>query len=419
MLAFERMREQGSAWLKEAKQAWNGLDDGEKEHWRCAERSLAARHPDLVDNIIDTIRSNPTKSYEQIAADIGNACSGSTIQRFLACHESYSTYVERILPLLTKAQKVKHVAFANHFRNRWGLPPSKYLLIHYDEKWFYGWVGRANAKKCEQLGLEKNVSFIYHKSHVNKVMVVAFTGYAFENSIENGGEGVKLGMYRVQAARIAKRQVKASRRRDDGSLVYDGPVVRDKGEAYMVDTTVTGADAGTSDAPKFSLKQLFESAVFPEVAKIVGPDGAYEGYIPVFQGDNAGPHQDGAFFQYCTSICEEQGWHWEPQAPQMPFMNNLDLAIFPAMSKKHGEVLRNYSSKVAPEDDIYTAAETVWKDLPSSKIARGFVLAYRLAELVVKHSGDSSFLCDESMHRSVRNDFYSTDKGIKPKTIVI
>ena len=56
---------------------------------------------------------------------------------------------------------------------------------------------------CEILGLEKTHSYLYHEHHINKVMAVAFTAYAFDSNVENGGNGVKLGLYRVQAARVA------------------------------------------------------------------------------------------------------------------------------------------------------------------------------------------------------------------------
>ena len=45
-----------------------------------------------------------------------------------------------------------------------------------------GWVCRTNAKVCEMLGLEKSHTFLYHKNHIEKVMAVAVTGYAFSNN---------------------------------------------------------------------------------------------------------------------------------------------------------------------------------------------------------------------------------------------
>ena len=48
-------------------------------------------------------------------------------------------------------------------------------------------MNRANCKLLELLGLEKTHTYVYHKNHVDKVMVVAFTAYAFENNVENSG----------------------------------------------------------------------------------------------------------------------------------------------------------------------------------------------------------------------------------------
>jgi hypothetical protein len=62
----------------------------------------------------------------------------------------------------------------------------KVLLIHFDEKWFFGMAPRANAKVCEQLGVEKEFLHCFHKSHVTKAMGIAFTGLAFDGDIEKG-----------------------------------------------------------------------------------------------------------------------------------------------------------------------------------------------------------------------------------------
>jgi hypothetical protein len=105
---------------------------------------------------------------------------------------------------------------------------------------------------------------------------------------------------------------------------------------------------------------LFRDIIFPEIHRLVGPGGKYEGYIPVMQGDNAGPHEDATYKDWFTGYCEEQGWYWEPQAPQMPHMNNLDLAVFPCMSKMHTNLLKQYSNKMAPAEEIWRTANSFW-----------------------------------------------------------
>jgi hypothetical protein len=253
-------------------------------------------------------------------------------------------------------------------------------------------------------------------------MVIAVTGFAFKESMENGGHGVKIMMHRVQGARLAKKRVREGRKTPGGQQVYDGIVLREKGDVYMVDCNVTGSDAGTSDKPKFSLRDFFEHSLFPRVAEIVGHNGEYEGYIPVIQGDNAGPHQDRSLIQFCKQHCESMGWLWRPQAPQMPHMNNLDLAVFPAMSRQHAELLRSLNgNRMANPEKVWAAAKEVWDDLPSATIARGFILAFRIAEKVVKNKGSNNFLQgkDGSLHSDVRRDFYDTTKGIAKKAVVV
>jgi hypothetical protein len=155
--------------------------------------------------------ANPSKSFDQIAQDIGDWCSARTIKHWIIQHSGYMTYAQRALPLLTAVQKQKHVEFATRLQSNWSLLRQKVLWINYDEKWFYGWDSRCNAKMCEVLGIEKTHTYLYHKCHINKVMAVAFTAYAFNSTVENGGHGVKIGLYHVQAARVAQRDVWESR----------------------------------------------------------------------------------------------------------------------------------------------------------------------------------------------------------------
>ena len=213
--------------------------------------------------------------------------------------------------------------------------------------------------------------------------------------------------------------MRESRRDEEGKLHYDGELVRMKGDAYLVDCNVTGSDEGTSDKPKFLLLALFRDHIFPKVARIVGPGGEYEGHMPVFQGDNAGPHIDTTFENFVKEICEVRGWRWEPQAPQMPHGNVLDLAVFPAMSKRHSRLLKQYSNKMAPADVTWEAALSVWSDLPSSEIARGYILAYRIGRKVIQHKGDNTFLQTKDFHSQVRTDFFDTATGVKKKTRVV
>jgi hypothetical protein len=190
--------------------------------------------------------------------------------------------------------------------------------------------------------------------------------------------------------------------------------VRNRDDPYLVDCAVTGTDIGTPDDPKFPLKNLFEQYVFPTVAELVGEGAAYEGYTPVFQGDNAGPHEETKYLEFVRGYCLAKGWHWEPQAPQMPHVNVLDLSVFPCMSRRHCSLARKRKGlRVLKENEIWDAAVEVWDGLESAKIASAYIQAHRIAKRVIEANGGNDFLgVGGSPHVGVRKDFYPAKKGL-------
>ena len=92
--------------------------------------------------------------------------------------------------------------------------------------------------------------------------------------------------------------------------------------------------------------------------------GPFEGYTPVIQGDQAGPHEESEFKRRVQEQCDSKGWLWEPQAPQMPHLNVNDLALFPATSKWHSSKIRKRTGSVASKDMIWECAEQVWEEFP-------------------------------------------------------
>ena len=111
-LAYESAVAMTFTWTEEAKAEWVLLSPAEKEEWNFYARNHDERHQYICDHIVAAIRRNPTWSFQKIAADIDYWCSTSAIHRWLSSHTSYSVYVERILPLLSKVQMQKHVGFA-------------------------------------------------------------------------------------------------------------------------------------------------------------------------------------------------------------------------------------------------------------------------------------------------------------------
>jgi hypothetical protein len=99
----------------------------------------------------------------------------------------------------------------------------------------------------------------------------------------------------------------------------------------------------------------------------------------------------------------------------MPHLNNLDLAIFPMMSKRHSTLLKNYSCIQAPHEEIWATAEQVWMNMQSAEIAHGFNLAYRIAKKVIECGGENTFLQKQEFHSRVREDFFKTLYGVARK----
>ncbi len=79
-------------------------------------------------------------------------------------------------------------------------------------------------------------------------------------------------------------------------------------------------------------------------------------------------------------------------APQGPYTNVLDLQVFPAMSKKHSELLQIFNNTEADTDRIWKIAMQIWKAISSAMIARSFLLAYRIMGKLIETKGDTDWL---------------------------
>jgi hypothetical protein len=102
--------------------------------------------------------------------------------------------------------------------------------------------------------------------------------------------------------------------------------------------------------------------------------------------------------QWLSSKFEKRGWHLELQAPQGPYTNVLDLQVFPAMSKRHSELLQIFSNTQADTDRIWKIALEIWKGISSAMIARAFILAYRIMGKIIETKGDIDWLNNGTPH---------------------
>ena len=125
-----------------------------------------------------------------------------------------------------------------------------------------------------------------------------------------------------------------------------------------------------------------------------------------------GPHKEGGYHAWLTSEFEKRGWKLELQAPQGPYTNVLDLQVFPAMSKKHSELLQVFNNTEADTERIWKIALEIWKGITSSMVARAFLLAYRIMGKIIETKGDTDWLRNGAPHCHVRRDYVDTDRGV-------
>jgi hypothetical protein len=156
----------------------------------------------------------------------------------------------------------------------------------------------------------------------------------------------------------------------------------------------------------------------PELDALVKSGGPCEGAVVDHQEDNAGPHIDKVYKAWLQEQFDVRGWKLEHQAPQGPYINVLDLQMFPAMSKRHSELLQMYSNNEANAEKIWRVACQVWKSCSSSMVSRAFIHAYRIMQKIIENDGHNHWLVDGTPHCNIRWDFVDTKYGIAPRPIV-
>ena len=84
------------------------------------------------------------------------------------------------------------------------------------------------------------------------------------------------------------------------------------------------------------------------------------------------------------------------------------------MSHRHSAQLQMYNNTEATIDKIWKTVENVWNETSSSEVARAFVLAYRVMDVIIKEDGNNDFLSNGTPHCNVHRDYKDTTTGIKP-----
>jgi hypothetical protein len=163
--------------------------------------------------------------------------------------------------------------------------------------------------------------------------------------------------------------------------------------------------------------ELWTTILFPALDALVKPGRPCDGAIVVQQEDNAGPHIDKVYKTWLQEQFDIWGWKLEHQAPQGPYTNMLDLQMFPAMSKRHSELLQMYSNNETNAERIWKVAQQVWNSCLSSMVSRAFIHAYRIMAKIIENDGHNHWLVDGTPHCNVRRDVIDTRHGIAPRPI--
>jgi len=253
-------------------------------------------------------------------------------------------------------------------------------------------------------------------------MVHATVGALFDDDLEGGCLGLKISLDRCCVARVALRDQKEGRRDENGNMKFDGKIIRKKGDTYKVDVCVTGANVGSSTNPKFALLHLWKNKLFPMIHKLTEDvdtnTSPCRGARVIYQEDHAGPHDEAEFTAFMDAeVAKHDAWLRADQAAQGPYLNVLDLAIFPSMSKQHSKILQQNSNVPVSKEIIMETARDVWKDMPSWKIAMAFVQFYRICKLIIAHNGNNKWLAKGAPHLGIRDYFKRTDRGCERKNL--
>ena len=85
------------------------------------------------------------------------------------------------------------------------------------------------------------------------------------------------------------------------------------------------------------------------------------------------------------------------------------------MSHRHSAQLQLHDHTEANLEQTWRTVETVWNETSSSEVARAFVLAYRVMNIIIAERGNNAFLLHGTPHCKVRHDYIDTPTGIRRK----
>ena len=162
---------------------------------------------------------------------------------------------------------------------------------------------------------------------------------------------------------------------------------------------------------------MFEKDVFPRLKEVTG-GGTYDGYTVVIQGDQAGFPQRGRFREIYAVVLLRDGMVFRATIDAVAPFKQFGPSCFPSVVEEDIPLAEQNGLRLLRPQEIWETSLQTWAALPSCKIARALVLAYRLAKKVVEEGGDNNFLRgkgSKGLHSGISKDFYDTNTGIERK----
>lgn len=374
-------------------------------------------------------------SYKTMASYLGNIVCVHTIIAILKEQEGYHTRKDRILPSLDSGKRELRVKWTNtwwlFYLSCAAIPTSvaQIVLLHFDEKWFYAAVARANNKVLTSIGLEPVDYYTRHKSHIHKEMYAAFTAFApNENDITKGGIPIPVDCVRIGRMLPAKRDSYKRVYKEDGTYHHpqiEANKLRTKGQLYFTSLDLKGSSEGTEKKPKCSLLKIYKERVMAAIEREVVDrfsDNGRKKVIIIKQEDGAGAHNDKKYCNEMKKIFDEKGWILFNQPPQSPITNVHDACIFPMLSKMVSrEQATTFGSRLLKGDQLHETVMKVWRDRTNTQaLARAFAGHHQIVETIRKCDGDNKFLTEKGgLSFGVRRTYIRNEEGtgVVPITI--
>ena len=405
------------------KAQWTGMSNDDKEQYEHIAADLQQRGQHLADDVTVLLRkTRGSISWRRLATELSGGpgqiqiVSPKATMKYIMGLQGSKYVATTIRPLLNKCSRQRRFKWPISFWLFWNnakllAQKVQVLLVHMDEKWALGIVGRRNNKSVPALGVEPLNTTVHHKSHIPKVMVIATTGFLpHDNNMASGGVAIKVSLTRV--GRMKKADKDSYRRvyKDDGSFHYPNlpeNLLRKKGTEYFQSLDITGSSEGTDAKPKFSLLKFFLETEIPALESVVAALQAKEPsrrFVVRYQMDGAGPHQDRRLLDTLQQEFAERQWMMKFQPANSPLTNVKDACIFPAMSKRVSqEQSMLFGGRAMQQEEIWKTVVDTWETMPLETIARSYTAHHQVVNAIANCKGGDEFTKEhKALHFGIR-----------------